>query len=293
MERSPPPPSRRALRWWHGLLLFTAALAAQIVIGLIYAVVSLFALPPGSAPEDQLALLLSAPSIGLQVLITSALLATLALLPARLLTGEAAAALRLVRPARLSTAALATAGVLPAGMVIDEAAYLLHRAWPKVFDTGTLDAFSRVFSDSGPAAFALVAAAVSVGPALGEELFFRGLLLRAFGRGLRPWAAVLVSSVLFGVLHMDALQGAAAALVGGYLAYAVLATGSLWPAVLAHGVNNLACSLAARFDPEGVGRTYEHGHPPALLVAAVVVLALVLLGVERGRRVCADSPPGG
>jgi membrane protease YdiL (CAAX protease family) len=291
MEQPPADALHRSLRWWHGLVLFAIALAAQVVIGLIYAVVALFAMPAGSDPADQLALLLSAPSIGVQVLLTSAVLSALALLPARLITGGTTAALRLVRPAHASSAALAAAGVLPAGLLIDEVAYLLHRAWPGFFDTGTLDAFSGVFADSAPGAFVLVTLAVSLGPALGEELFFRGLVLRAFGRSLPAWSAIGLSAVLFGALHLDPLQGTGAVLVGVYLGYIVLATGSLWPAVLAHGLNNLGCSLAARFDPEGIGRTYDHGHPPALLVAAVVVLALAILGVERARRRFANAPP--
>jgi hypothetical protein len=291
MEQPPAVTARRPLRWWHGLLLFGAALGAQVVIGLICAVVALFALPPLANPEDQLAMLLSAPSIGIQVLISSAVLSALALVPAWLVTGETRISLRLTRPDHAPTAVLAAAGVLPAGLVIDQVAFLLHRAWPRLFDSGTLDAFSRVFSDSAPAAFVLVTLVISIGPALGEELFFRGLLLRAFGRGLPAWSAIGLSAVLFGALHLDPLQGAGAGLVGVYLGYVVLATGSLWPAAAAHGLNNLACSLAARLDPEGVGSTYEHGHPPALVIAAAAVLALVILGVERARRRSANAPP--
>jgi len=283
-DAAPTPPPRRALRWWHGLVLFAAAMAMQILIGLTYGIVTWYSLPPGSGREEHMALLLGAPSVGIQVLLTSALLSTLALLPARLVTGAAGAALRLARPSRASAAVLAAAGVLPAGMIIDQAAYLLHDFRPGLFHTRTLDMFSDVFAGSGPLAFAVVTLAITLGPALGEELFFRGLLLRSFLRDMPAWAAVSGSAALFGVLHMDPLQGAAAGLMGLYLGYAVLATGSVWPAVAAHGLNNLACSLAARFDPEGLGRTYEHGHHPAVLAAAAILLVLAIVGIERARR---------
>ncbi len=81
-------------------------------------------------------------------------------------------------------------------------------------------------------------------PGLSEELLFRGVMLPALGLNI---AAVALSSVLFGVLH---LSGAGqwpyvvwATIVGFALGYCALVTGNLLVPVLAHIFTNLVSGL--------------------------------------------------
>lgn len=82
---------------------------------------------------------------------------------------------------------------------------------------------------------------------IAEELFFRGLALRAIGRRWGLDVGIAASSVLFGLLHFDSAGGAAHGLfiVGVTAAYgavfAVLvrrAGGRLGPSIVAHSVVN-------------------------------------------------------
>jgi membrane protease YdiL (CAAX protease family) len=90
-----------------------------------------------------------------------------------------------------------------------------------------------------------VFAALSVAAGLGEETAYRGYLITALapltGVG---WAAV-ISSGIFGVLHV--YQGwlgiPRTALLGGLLAWGFLASGSLWPAILAHSAIDLIAGI--------------------------------------------------
>lgn len=98
---------------------------------------------------------------------------------------------------------------------------------------------------------------ISVGP-LVEELLFRGVLLSALlgiGRsrpamaGRTRWIAILLSALIFGLLHLPDLSFFWYAvpnlmLLGVALAWLRLRAGSLWPAVLAHGCNNLLAVIA-------------------------------------------------
>lgn len=72
-----------------------------------------------------------------------------------------------------------------------------------------------------------------VGP-LAEEVFYRGLVLRSLERRTGRLAALLLSSVIFGVVHLQVVQLPGLVLAG--LAFGLLAqrTGRLGPAVLAH-----------------------------------------------------------
>jgi membrane protease YdiL (CAAX protease family) len=84
---------------------------------------------------------------------------------------------------------------------------------------------------------------VSLGP-LVEELLFRGALLSALLRRVGAGWAVAVSSLLFACVHLPDLgflwyAVPNLALLAAGLAWLRLRSGSLWPAVVAHGVNNL------------------------------------------------------
>ena len=80
-------------------------------------------------------------------------------------------------------------------------------------------------------------------PGLSEELLFRGVMLPALGVNL---TAVIISSLLFGVLH---LSGAGqwpyvvwATIVGFALGYCALITGNLLVPIVAHIITNLVSS---------------------------------------------------
>ena len=77
-------------------------------------------------------------------------------------------------------------------------------------------------------------------PGLSEELLFRGVMLPALGLNL---AAVIVSSLLFGVLHLSGNGQwpyvVWATIVGFALGYCALITGNLVVPVIAHIITNL------------------------------------------------------
>jgi uncharacterized protein len=85
---------------------------------------------------------------------------------------------------------------------------------------------------------------LGVGAPLVEELFFRGLLLRALlGRTPVP-VAVAISALLFGLAHFEAVQFAGLAAFGAILALLAWRTGRLMPGIGAHAAFNLAAVLS-------------------------------------------------
>lgn len=80
--------------------------------------------------------------------------------------------------------------------------------------------------------------AFAVAPAICEELAFRGLILSGFRQRGRDGLAILFSAVLFGVMHMIPQQVFNATLLGLVLGLLAVRSGSIWPAVLFHLVNN-------------------------------------------------------
>lgn len=77
---------------------------------------------------------------------------------------------------------------------------------------------------------------LSITAGAGEELAYRGYTISLLAPLLGPFWAAALSSAVFGVLHV--YQGtwgiARTAVLGGLLAWGFLASGSLWPPMLAH-----------------------------------------------------------
>jgi membrane protease YdiL (CAAX protease family) len=117
-------------------------------------------------------------------------------------------------------------------------------------------------------------AVVVVAP-LTEEFFFRGLLLTGFERRYGGSAAIVLTTVLFSVAHLNPVQLPATLFLGFYLGWLTLRTRSVWPAVIAHAANNLLGFLSldpaqADLPPEELLRLPE----PGVLVGAVVCLVV-------------------
>lgn len=81
-----------------------------------------------------------------------------------------------------------------------------------------------------------------------EELVFRGVLLDACRQRLGSTAAVIISAVAFGLVHVEPSIIVATSLLGVVLGWLRLRTDSLWPPIALHAANNgfaLVVSLAA------------------------------------------------
>ena len=79
---------------------------------------------------------------------------------------------------------------------------------------------------------------------IGEEFLFRGVITNALLRS-GPWIGVVGSSIVFALFHGINLALPSAFVVGLVAAEVMRRSGSIWPAVLVHSVNNLALPILA------------------------------------------------
>lgn len=97
----------------------------------------------------------------------------------------------------------------------------------------------------GPA-FIVLAIVLAVGAPLVEELFFRGLLLRAVANRFGTGWGLAGSSVLFALVHFEVLQFPALLIFGLVLGVLAVRTGRLGPGIAAHAAFNLVAIVALR-----------------------------------------------
>lgn len=84
-----------------------------------------------------------------------------------------------------------------------------------------------------------------LGPIM-EEMLFRGMIYGKLRRAFSAWPAIVMSALLFGVFHMNLVQGIYASVLGIALGFVREKTGTVWGSVVVHMVFNL-CSYLMEF----------------------------------------------
>jgi len=165
----------------------------------------------------------------------------------------------------------------------------VHRAIVglELLDDTTLAEIDRVVREASPSEPALVLLAIGLAPALGEELLFRGFLLRWLATRTSGPAAVLGSAALFGALHLDPVHGVAAFLLGAYLGALAWHAGSVRGPMVCHAVNNTLAVLGTQGLVPELGDAADPWLAGLALALAAGCLA-VALGLLQPRAPSAD-----
>ncbi len=105
---------------------------------------------------------------------------------------------------------------------------------------------------------ALAILLVAVIPAVCEEFFCRGFLVKCFSGIKKEWLLITVVGVVFGVMHLDAYTFVPTALSGALLCFIAIRTKSLiLPMILHFGNNALAVALAYSSAKESASETLD------------------------------------
>lgn len=86
-----------------------------------------------------------------------------------------------------------------------------------------------------------------------EEVVFRGAILRVllhFFRRQRHWAAIVVSALFFGLIHMNSAQFLHAFLMGILLGWLYCRSDSIVPGIVLHWVNNTVAYASYKIAPQ-------------------------------------------
>lgn len=128
---------------------------------------------------------------------------------------------------------------------------------------------------------------MAVIPGIGEELFFRGVLLR-FGhqRAGRMVLPIIISSLIFAAVHGTPYNLVSIAIAGALLCLVYYWSGSLVTGMIAHMVYNgsqIYLSYVAKSDESLKALTKSNHMPPAILIAGIVVFAVSIFAFWKTR----------
>ncbi len=149
-------------------------------------------------------------------------------------------------------------------------------------DYGALADLRRVIGGIGGESLVRTLLVIALVAGIAEELFFRGYIQTRLSQRFRPSTAVLITSALFGLLHLDLVHSPLAFVLGIWLGTVAERSGSLFPSMTAHVVNNAVVTLAT------AGQFGVSGLRANLAVLSVSLLVLIVCARVLVRR---PTPP--
>jgi sodium transport system permease protein len=120
-------------------------------------------------------------------------------------------------------------------------------------------------------AFPIVIFAIALSPAICEELFFRGFVFAALRRH-GAWITVLVSALLFALMHGSIYRLLPTFLLGAAMGWVRLTTRSIAPSMIVHVINNGIAAAILYYKPGFLERVVEGTAMPLWLVGAAAVV---------------------
>ena len=152
---------------------------------------------------------------------------------------------------------------------------------PFIEESASLEAMSNAFRHHAQSGFLIpLLLIIGVTPSICEEILFRGFLQPRLTRLMPPSAGVFLASLAFAAMHVDPIHVLGVVPLGLWLGFLSYKSGSLFPAMLGHLVNNLLSVVSVLPEDSGVfdapGTMMSIGIFGAGLLGLVGVVVLVI-----------------
>lgn len=116
---------------------------------------------------------------------------------------------------------------------------------------------------------------VALVPAICEETLYRGYVMSAFQKSWGIWPAIIFSGLLFGMYHVQLSNLIPLASLGMLFAYVTWVSKSIYPAIVAHFVNNGGSVLMGTYYPDSA---FAEITPESMPPLWAVLLSLLITG---------------
>lgn len=121
---------------------------------------------------------------------------------------------------------------------------------------------------------------VGVLAAIGEELFFRGVVQRIMIQLTKsPWAGIIITSLLFSAIHLQFAGFLPRMFLGIVLGAICWYSGSLWPGILFHFLFNTLGVVVAYLNPEQINKPemIEASRYSIIIIGSLGIAAVIYL----------------
>ncbi len=167
--------------------------------------------------------------------------------------------------------------LIPAGSAIE--------AWAKPMEEAVEKLTLRMMEVEGLGAVIITFFSVALVPAVCEELAFRGVMQPLIAKSTRNvHLAIWGTAIAFSIFHMQFYGFIPRVIIGGLLGYLVIWTGSIWPSIAAHFINNAAAFAMYKIygtmeSPEGAVQSEWY----AYVISIVITLGFVVWFIKNSK----------
>ncbi len=262
-------------RWWTTLLVFATSLGMFLVASVVSSAIAFVAVHGTingellTNPDSLAAVMKSRIGVVLVVLVPQLTMIIAPIAAAFLSPVEARKRLSLVRGhwpvwvwvgAAAATPLVGLISSLVVGGFMEE--------------SESLKQMSEAFRHHGATGFLIpIAFLIGATPALCEELLFRGYIQTRLTQSFHPFLGIFIASFFFAAMHMDIVHIVAVFPLGFYLGWLTWRSGSIFPSILAHFVNNVTSVVAVVFAPEEA--TDVLGLPTLMVSLSILVFGFL------------------
>jgi hypothetical protein len=120
--------------------------------------------------------------------------------------------------------------------------------FPNFIDNNMPEVLKEQFESIALSSPLLALLAIGILAPIAEELLFRGAIYNLIKDSVGKYIALLVSSVLFALIHLNIYQASYTLFIGLFLGIVLMKTGSLWLPIIFHIVYNLFGGIFGAFD---------------------------------------------
>jgi membrane protease YdiL (CAAX protease family) len=114
---------------------------------------------------------------------------------------------------------------------------------------------------------------------ISEEILYRGILLNKLRNGFTISIAIIIQGILFGISHMNFIQGIYAFIIGAFFGYIVIWTGSLLSSIIMHIVVNSMSVIISNTNQLNMG--YNNMLILTLVGIIISIISMRILYLDR------------
>ncbi len=167
--------------------------------------------------------------------------------------------------------------------------YVQNRLFP--FPKEMMDFLEQMMGKLYSRPFWQVLALLALLPAVCEETTFRGVILSGLLSRKKPWVAMLITALFFGIFHLSLHRFPGVFLIGLAACFVVWISGSIFTGILLHALSNGFVSFLAiypQYDFLGI----EKLQPSVWLFPGLTLIGLgIFLGLKGGKQSSAGVSP--
>ena len=115
--------------------------------------------------------------------------------------------------------------------------------------------------------------AVGIAAPIAEEVIFRGLIFKRMRERYNRWPSIIISSVIFGLIHGNLIQFIYAFILGVLMAYTYEKFGSIWAPIIFHVIANMLSILMTHV------QILQWIYTDAIRLAATIIIGACLSSI--------------